>query len=317
MANAGYPMVSVILPTYNRAQLVGRALRSVLDQTYRDFELIVVDDGSSDHTAEVVRSFADPRIRYLCHDENRGAAAARNTGIGAARGEYVAFLDSDDEWLPEKLRRQIEVLQEAPPTVGVIYTDMWRISKEGKKYWHSSRAMPEDGIVYQHVLDDQLVGICMPSVAVRRGCFAKVGNFDEKFPRLIERDLLIRMAKYFHFCHIEEPLVNHYDTGEGISSDNRLLIRALKLILEKYRDDIEENRKSLARHQYVIGNLLCQSGEMDEGRTYLLGAVKSYPLNIKYLIAAIASSFGQAAYNKTVKLKRIVRPWDPYFERRR
>lgn len=97
------PTVSVVIPTYNRAHLVGRAIQSVLNQTYQDFEIIVVDDGSTDNTEEVVKSFNDPRIRYIRHDQNRGGSAARNTGIKMARGEYIAFQDSDDEWLPEKL----------------------------------------------------------------------------------------------------------------------------------------------------------------------------------------------------------------------
>ena len=103
----GSPVVSVIIPTYNRAHLIGRAIRSVLDQTYQDWELIVVDDASTDDIPGIVKGFTDGRVKYIRHDENKGAAAARNTGIQAARGAYIAFLDSDDEWLPEKLERQV------------------------------------------------------------------------------------------------------------------------------------------------------------------------------------------------------------------
>jgi len=94
--------VSVIIPTYNRAHLVGRAIRSVLNQTYQDFEIIVVDDCSTDNTEEIVKGFNDHRIRYMRHDRNRGGSAARNTGIKASQGKYIAFLDSDDEWLLKK-----------------------------------------------------------------------------------------------------------------------------------------------------------------------------------------------------------------------
>ena len=103
------PKVSVVIPTHDRAHLVGRAIRSVLAQTFQDFEIIVVDDCSVDNTKEVVQSLADSRIRYLRHEINRGGSAARNTGIGAARGEWIAFLDSDDEWLPKKLEKQLEM----------------------------------------------------------------------------------------------------------------------------------------------------------------------------------------------------------------
>jgi len=301
-------MVSVVIPTYSRAHVLGRAIQSVLNQTYQDFELIVVDDGSSDNTEEVVRNFTDPRIHYRRHEENRGAAAARNTGIEASRGDYVAFLDSDCEWLPEKLLKQMEVFGKVSLRVGVVYTDLWSISKDGmRRYWHSSRVVPEDGIVYEHLIGDQLTGISMPSVVIRRECFARVGMLDEGFPRLIDRDLYIRLSKHFYFYHIAEPLLNHYGPGEGISSDDRLLIKAQKLILEKYHDDIAKNRQSLARHQYAIGSLLCQNGEMDQGRDYLLEAIRLYPLSAKYLIAAILSLFGEKAYNKVVKLKRRIR----------
>ena len=106
--------ISVIIPTYNRVNLLNRAINSVLRQTFSDFEVIVVDDSSEDDTKAVVETLKDPRIRYICHDENRGAAAARNTGIRVSRGEHIAFLDSDDEWLSKKLELQIDALTKNP-----------------------------------------------------------------------------------------------------------------------------------------------------------------------------------------------------------
>jgi len=106
------PTVSVIIPAYNRAHLIGRAIKSVLNQAYQDFELIIIDDCSTDNTDEVVREFQkkDNRIIYLKHDQNKGGSAARNTGIKVSKSEYIAFLDSDDEWLPEKLEIQMEAI---------------------------------------------------------------------------------------------------------------------------------------------------------------------------------------------------------------
>lgn len=126
------PTVSVIIPTHNRANLIGKAIDSVLDQTCQDFEIIVIDDGSTDNTAEIVKGFDDFKIHYISHELNRGTSAARNTGIKASRGEYIALLDSDDEWLPEKLDRQVEVLQDEPSEVGVVYSDVLYIDENGK-----------------------------------------------------------------------------------------------------------------------------------------------------------------------------------------
>lgn len=128
------PTVSIIIPTYNRSQLIARAVKSVLNQTYQNFELIIIDDGSTDNTRELVTSFNDERIRYIRHEENKGEAAARNTGLKAARCDYIAYQDSDDEWLPEKLARQIELLQDASPEVGVIYTGFWKAENHRRTY---------------------------------------------------------------------------------------------------------------------------------------------------------------------------------------
>lgn len=118
------PTVSIIIPTYNRAHLIERAIESVLHQTYQDFELIIIDDGSTDNTDDIINKFQkkDDRIIYLKHDRNKGGSAARNTGIKASRGEYIAFLDSDDEWLPEKLEKQMDFFESN--NYGFIYCNM-------------------------------------------------------------------------------------------------------------------------------------------------------------------------------------------------
>ena len=116
------PIVSVVIPTFNRAHLIMRALQSVLTQTFTAWETIVVDDGSTDDTETVVLSLGDSRIRYCRQPENRGPAAARNRGMREAKGEFIAFLDSDDEWFPDKLELQVARFRELPETVGLIYT---------------------------------------------------------------------------------------------------------------------------------------------------------------------------------------------------
>ena len=122
------PTVSVIIPTRNRYSFVPRAIQSVLNQTYQDFEVLVVDDASDDHTDEIVKGFSDERITYIHHEVKRGGSAARNTGIKFSKGEFIAFLDDDDQWLPEKLQCQMHLLSNSPTVVGAIYTGVLKCS---------------------------------------------------------------------------------------------------------------------------------------------------------------------------------------------
>jgi len=295
--------VSVILPTYNRAHLVGRAIQSVLNQTYRDFELIVVDDGSADETEEVVKGFNDPRIRYIRHEINKGSAAARNTGIRAARGEYLAFQDSDDEWLPKKLDLQMNIFSKTPKDVGIVYTDMWRIQDGIRTYWHSPSNMPVDGLIYKKALNN-VFGIGVGTALIKRVCINETGVFDESLPRLIDFEFFIRLSKYYHFLHIKKPLVKYYHTKKSICANNEALLQAYELIFKKYHKDM--SRESMAGFQFIVGNKLCQEGKMDIGKYYLFSAVRSYPLNLKYLVAAFVSLFGENSYKNICILKQRI-----------
>jgi glycosyltransferase involved in cell wall biosynthesis len=185
------PEVTVVIPTFNRSETILRAVGSVLSQTHTDLELLVIDDGGSDATPETLARIADPRVRLLHHPHNRGAAAARNTGIQAARGAFVAFLDSDDQWLPRKLELQLAALKDAP----------------------SDKAVSCHG-VHMHLLDhgierDQPLGSSADwklrltlgcdlspgaTLLARREAFARVGLLDEALPRFEDWDWLLRYA---------------------------------------------------------------------------------------------------------------------------
>ena len=302
------PKVSVIIPTYNRAHLIGRAIKSVINQTYQDFEIIVVDDGSTDNTEEIVKSFNDPRIRYIRHEKNKGEAAARNTGIEAAKGKYIAFQDSDDEWFPEKLEKQMKIFEGASSRLGIVYTSMYRIDKEGRKHdFKTPTIMPEDGLVYRRALDYQVLNIGIGTAVVRRTCFNTAGMFDEQLQYFVDLEFFIRSAKHFYFYHINEPLINYYEAEGSLGGDPKALAVARKLILEKYFKDIEKDKKVLSKHYFSIGVNLCLNNNFKEGRNYLIKAVKTYPLNIKFLLVTFLSLFGQDMYNKIVKVYRKIR----------
>lgn len=301
------PVVSVIIPTYNRAHLVGRAIQSVLDQTYPEFELIVVDDASNDGTDKVVKNFNDPRIRYVRHNQNMGVAAARNTGINAAQGRYIAFQDSDDEWLPEKLDMQIKVFSNAPREVGVVYTDMWKINEGRKKYWHSPSNMPDDGIIYKRSLQ-RVFTIGIGTALIKRTCLSQSGIFDESFSSLEDFEFFIRISKFFCFYHIDVPLVKYHDTKNSVSKKDDAHFDAYESIFKMYQEDMD--KESVAEFQFTIGNILYQRGLPDKGRFLLLSAARSCPLNKKYVVAALASLLGKGAYATICRLKRLICPLD-------
>ena len=266
------PAVSIVIPTYNRAPLIGRSIRSVLNQVYQDFELIVVDDSSSDNTRDVLAQFTDTRLRYVCHERTMGAGAARNTGIKAAVGDYLAFHDSDDEWLPDKLERQMQVFATVSPQVGVVYSDMWRIVQNNKTYFKAPHFMPEDGIIYNKALGRQLFGIGIQSTVIRKQCFKEAGVFDESLPALEDSELLMRLSKHYQFYHLAEPLVNYYSTPGSLMYNCSAVAQAWKLILDKHYLDIIKEKKLIATHQINIGLWQYLAGNPDEGRRYLAEA---------------------------------------------
>jgi glycosyltransferase involved in cell wall biosynthesis len=262
------------------------AIQSVLNQTYRDFEIIVVDDGSTDDTEKTVKSLKDERIRYIRHDKNRGAAAARNTGIKAARGEYIAFQDSDDEWLPEKLEKQMEVFRNATPEVGVVYTGFWRIKSDAKEYIPSDRISRKEGNIHKELLKGNFVsGV---SAVARRDCFEKAGLFDESLPRFQDWELFIRFSNYCKFKYIDQPLLLAYLGPGNISTNNKAFQRALEIILTKHFEEFSEHGKLLAKYYFNLGFLLYFDGARVRGLSYLMKAAGLDPSLIRTMFSGFA-----------------------------
>lgn len=298
------PTVSVIIPTYNRAHLLGRAIQSVLDQTYQDFELIIVDDGSKDNTEEIIKKFQerDNRIKYIRHEKNKGGSAARNTGIKAARGEYIAFQDSDDEWLQEKLEKQMVVFKSVPTEVGIVYTGFLRIENDKENYIPSSWVIKKEGNIHNELLRGNFV--TTQSIVARKECFEKAGMFDESLPRLQDWELVIRLSKYYDFKCIDEPLLTSPFTPDSISANNDAFIKAFELILTKHFKDFNDYKKILAKHYFSVGINLCLNNNFEKGRNYLIKAVNIYPYNMKHLLITLVSFLGQNFFCRTVKIYR-------------
>ena len=226
----GQAAVSVILPTYNRRELLPRALASVLGQTRPPDEVMVVDDGSTDETERLVRrDFSE--VRYL-RQENRGVAAARNHGIQEARGEWLAFLDSDDEWLPGKLEKQMNALAESTDLLLCHTNEVWM--RRGKRVNPMKKHAKCGGRIFSKCLP--LCTISPSSVILHRRVLEKTGLFDESLPACEDYDLWLRVSSLFPVLYLEEPLLIKYGGHSDQLSRrywgmDRFRIRALEKLL--------------------------------------------------------------------------------------
>jgi len=300
--NKKIPRISVIIPTYNRADMVGRAVQSVLNQTYQDFEIIIIDDGSTDSTEEIIRGFHDPRIRYIRHERNRGGSAARNSGICAAQGEYIAFLDSDDEWLPQKLEKQFYLFKTQNPEIAVVYTAYAIVDERGRiKKIEKPR---HSGYILQKLLASNCIGAS--TVMAKKICFTKDTKFDETLPSCQDWDMWIRLAKKYNFAYIPEILVKRYEhSSNRITADSAVRIAGREIILKKFLKEIERQGSNVkAEHYFWMGNYLCHFGDIKKGRKKLFQALLIFPWNPKYFLHFFISLFGKRIYIKLGKFKQ-------------
>ncbi len=233
--NSEKPLVSVIIPTYNRADLLGRAIQSALDQTYQKIEIIIVDDASNDNTEEIVRKFHNKNVVYIRHNCNKGGGAARNAGIIASNGEYIAFLDDDDEWLNDKLEKQIETIKTLSSEWGGIYCGFYRIT--GKK----SKAVEvfKNGNLKTEVLREKLdIGSSSTLLFIKK-IILEIGLFDETFERNQDFELLIRFFRKYKLFSLKEPLVKIYTRNYNIPN-GEMMAKVKYKYLSKYNTDIYE-----------------------------------------------------------------------------
>ena len=270
------PLVSVVLPTYNRADVLSRAIDSVLAQTYDDFELLVIDDGSVDETRERVTSYDDSRIKYLPLERNRGASTARNIGIDHAQGQYVAFQDSDDEWLPEKLTAQVRVMNDAPPDVGIVYTGFVRIDGDSWVYVPGPNVETPEGYVQSELLKNNF--ITTACALVRKRCLGSVGGFDDSLPRLQDWDLWLRLSREYEFRLVDRPLLHQYLQPDSISRDRAALIEAKRRLLDTHESLFEQaSNKTRSVHWARLGRMLIAEGDRRKGRKFLIRATRLDP----------------------------------------
>lgn len=273
------PLVSVIIPTFNRCEVLERAVRSVLGQTWRDFELIVVDDGSTDGTTELLERF-DGQLRCL-RQENRGVSAARNLGIAQSSGQLAAFLDSDDEWLPEKLSRQVERFDGQKPLF-VCHTDeLWL--REAREVPQKAIHSKQSGRFFERALERCLIS--PSSVMISRQLLDSVGWFDESLPAAEDYDLWLRITAFHQVDFVPERLVVKYgdrpdQLSRTIPAIDRFRIRAICKILQDsnlapaYRDTA---LRELARKCHIMASGCEKRGNVEEAH-YYRGLAGGFPM---------------------------------------
>lgn len=279
--------VSVVIPTYNCSKFITEAIDSVLNQTYKDLEIIVVDDGSTDKTKEVLKAFIDRKSIYYVYQENKGPGAARNTGIKAAQGEYIAFLDADDQWFRDKLRLQLEYLGKNSQNA-FIYTDLMEMHndqiiyrsrlKEGG-YKHVA-----EGWIYDNLLKESFV--FAQTVIVKREILNEVGMFDEGLRIAEDRDLWLRVGEKYQIGFMDEVLTIRRKHDSNLTNKTELYISSQIKMFEKHlkrrMGDLEHKklkstriiRKKLQNGWFDLGYYYLENLETSKARTAFVKSMK-------------------------------------------
>ena len=278
-------IVSVVIPTHNRAKLLVRSVESVLRQTFSDLECIVVDDASSDSTpgvvAEIMRK--DSRVKYCRHEKNRYAAGARNTGISMASGKFIAFHDDDDEWLPTKLEKQLALFSKLPIDYGCVYCWADGVDGRGNIILQHRPSIRGDG--FAKTLVKNAIG-CTPSLLIRRDIIEQIGPWNENLRTEEDNEYIIRLCRIAKVDFVPEVLVRVHATDEGPRNSMPVGREGLQLYLEAAEARyalFEKNQRQYPRQaaalKALMGNLHVRLNNTRAGIGCFLQAFSMAPLS--------------------------------------
>lgn len=297
-------LVSVIIPTYNRELSIGRAIESVLNQTYKNIEIIIVDDNSNDNTYDIVRQFCSKYdfIKYIKHKQNKGGSGARNTGSKEAKGEFLAFLDSDDEWINTKLEKNMNLF-ESDKEIAMVYSDMFLVDIETNQEKHHISPVCEDK--YHAILGQNIIG-STSLVVIKKGAFEKVGGFKEGLPSCQDWYFYINVAKEYKIEKVNEPLLKYYVHSNSISGNLKNVIKGHEIIFDKVRGLLKEEEETKAKvilaEQYItMAQIYRKFNKFNESRKCYFNAYKMNKKNLKAIKNLIFMTLGEQAYFKLRK----------------
>ena len=306
-------LVSVVIPAYGRPEYLEEAVESVAGQTYSPIELVVVDDCSPDPIEPIVEDAETDglqSVRVVRHEENRGANAARNTGIENAAGEYVAFLDDDDRWRPRKVEAQVRAFEAGGAEVGFVYTGQEKVNEDGTTM--SYRVPETRGDVALDLLHG--ASLCpFSSVMVRRTVIDEVGLLDTRFPSWQDREWYLRISEVCAFEVVDEPLVVRHVDSHGQISDNYEAKRDVSypLLLEKHRArarryGAEHERALISTQSRALAQSALTNGYYDDAVRLALRSLRYEPKQAKPLLIVAIALGGDSTVAVARKTKRIL-----------
>jgi len=284
------PEVSVVIPTYNRAGLLPQAINSVLSQDYGDFEIIVVDDGSTDDTQDMVNGLHNNRIRYIRLPENSGGSSKpRNVGLKATRGKYIAFLDSDDEWLPSFLSTLVRKLKDTHSAIGLVYCGVVAGSPNGRKFvMHRKKR----GTVWPQSLGRIITP--MGAMLIKRKCFDRVGLFDETSLYHDHWDMIIRLTRAYDVDYVPDVLAKYNYHANQRSREGQS--QRLEAMRRKYAQELARYPAQAGVVGLTLGLLYAREGNQHEAAKNILANLKyACPVFIDYWCTHRASVWGRLA----------------------
>jgi len=312
------PWVTAVVTTYKRPELAKRAIRSVLAQAYQPLEIILVEDGTDSGIRAWLSEQGLNQVRYLIHDQNKGLAAARNTGLRNARGKYVAYLDDDDEWLPDKLARQVDLAEreKGKGSVAVVYCGAQIVGSDGQLLREARPRLRGD--IRKEIAKKGLYTI-PSSCLFRRAALMQVDGFDENLVSHIDHDIWLQLAEQGYAAeYVDECIVQvHEHRGSRMTTDIQARLLATKAFFEKWQPEFERwfgKRKGqtfashyLARIMAGLGLRSAQSGMRRQGAKCFLSAIRHHPTRPSYYADMVAVLLGVRAYHTLMRLVRYLR----------
>jgi glycosyltransferase involved in cell wall biosynthesis len=309
------PKVTVVIPAYNAMTYLPKTVDSVLRQTFTNFEILIINDGSSDHIVEWAAGLTDPRVQ-LISQANQGLPATRNTGINHAQGEYIAFLDADDLWEPTKLEKQVHSL-DTHLTVGVVYTWTLLIDEQDKPTGRMFTSYAE-GNVWQQLLETDVISNGS-SAMVRRCCFETVGVFDCNLTSAEDLDMWLRIATHYAFAVVKEPLTLYRQHFNSMSKNRQRMFENLRTVVEKTFQSVPLDLLYLRNRAYAsillnLAWLAIDDKDYKKAREFRQQALLHHP-QIRFsekcmrlsLAIAITKLFGENFSKKIRKVPRMLR----------